>query len=120
MLLQNVLVNQTVKRESKNMKNHCLCDQGGGSAIVVANVVERSSWEKSGCGCKCRFPAKEGLHHTPRDASLVTKQVIVADSTVDVHSSTSTELNTDDALGLQGGLRWKEPSSSPSDLYSRR
>ena len=58
------------------MKNHCLCDQGGGSAIVVANVVERSSWEKSGCGCKCRFPAKGGLHHTSGDASLVTKPEI--------------------------------------------
>jgi len=59
-----------------NTKNHCLGDQGGGSAIVVANVVERSSWEKSGCGRKCRFPAKGGLHHTSGDASLVTKPEI--------------------------------------------
>ncbi len=34
-------------------------------ASVVANVVERSSWEKSRCGCKCRFPPKGGLHPSP-------------------------------------------------------
>ena len=62
--------------EIPSLKNHCLGDKGGGSAIVVANVVERSSWEKSGCGRKCRFPAKGGLHHTSGDASLVTKPEI--------------------------------------------
>ncbi len=39
-------------------------------ASVVANVVERSSWEKSRHGCKCCFPPKGGLHHTSGDASL--------------------------------------------------
>jgi hypothetical protein len=39
---------------------------------VVANVVERSSWEKSRRGRKCRFPPKGGLHHTSGDASLET------------------------------------------------
>ena len=39
----------------------------------VANVVERSSWEKSRCGHKCRFPPKGGLHHTSGDASLETR-----------------------------------------------
>ena len=38
----------------------------------VANVVERSSWEKSRRGRKCRFPPKGGLHHTSGDASLET------------------------------------------------
>jgi hypothetical protein len=38
----------------------------------VTNVVERSSWEKSRCGRKCRFPPKGGLHHTSGDASLET------------------------------------------------
>jgi len=42
-------------------------------ASVVANVVERSSWEKSRRGCKCRFPPKGGLHHTSGDASLETR-----------------------------------------------
>ncbi len=41
-------------------------------ASVVANVVERSSWEKSRRGRKCHFPPKGGLHHTSRDASLET------------------------------------------------
>ena len=38
----------------------------------VANVIERSSWEKSRRGSKCRFPPKGGLHHTSGDASLET------------------------------------------------
>ncbi len=42
-------------------------------ASVVENVVERSSWEKSRRGCKCRFPPKGGLHHTSGDASLETR-----------------------------------------------
>ncbi len=42
-------------------------------ASVVANVVERSSWEKSRRGRKCRFPPKGGLHHTSGDASLETR-----------------------------------------------
>jgi hypothetical protein len=41
-------------------------------ASVVANVVERSFWEKSRRGRKCRFPPKGGLHHTSGDASLET------------------------------------------------
>ena len=45
-------------------------------ASVVANVVERSSWEKSRRGRKCRFPPKGGLHHTSGDASLETPLII--------------------------------------------
>ena len=47
--------------------------EGDGPAGVVANVVERSSWDKSRCGRKCCFPTKGGLHHTSGDASLVTQ-----------------------------------------------
>jgi hypothetical protein len=42
-------------------------------ASVVANVVERSSWEKSRRGCKCCFPPMGGLHHMSGDASLETR-----------------------------------------------
>ncbi len=42
-------------------------------ASVVANVVERSSWEKFRRGRKCRFSPKGGLHHTSGDASLETR-----------------------------------------------
>lgn len=45
-------------------------------ASVVANVVERSSWEKSRRGRKCRFPPKGGLHHASGDASLETRPEI--------------------------------------------
>ena len=40
--------------------------------VVCGHAVERASWGKSGCECKCRFPNTGGLHRTSGDAPLDT------------------------------------------------
>ena len=44
-----------------------------------------------------------------------------SDNTMDnstIHDNTSTELDADDGAGQQGGLAWRPPTSSPSEVPS--
>jgi hypothetical protein len=42
---------------------------------VVGTAVERNSWGKSRCDLMCRFPDMGGLHRTPGDAPLDTRNM---------------------------------------------
>ena len=87
------------------------------NSVVYGNAVDRASWGKSGCECKCCFPNTRGLHCRTGDAPLET-HYLPGPSWCHVHNSNSPSSRRIQVVAV--AYRHKRHESTKRSITHRR